>query len=108
MIMMGREARILYTQKYGSSQNPVANVPSILPAVLIAEKLPTVSPLPLSPVRASLTAYGETMPRSRLVGEKRIIAAITELTRISFPDMRRNSRRGYFVSKAIVIAIALP
>ena len=59
----------------GMSQNAVANVPAILPAVEIANRRPAVRPSRSSERARSRTAIGVTLPRITLGAPKRRIVA---------------------------------
>ena len=56
----------------GTSQNAVANVPAMLPAVEIEKSRPAVRPSRSSERAASRTAIGETEASTTLIGPKRI------------------------------------
>jgi len=85
--VMDNMNRIFVVPNVGIRKNPAPNVPTILPIVDIAYRLPTVEPEVSREFILSFTAYGDTIPSSTLGSEKSVnVLIIVRSLKFSIDD----------------------
>lgn len=102
-----RNTRSIRIPNDGKRRNPVANVPAILPRVLIAPRCPICFPLEEISVIRSRVVYGGIIPRKILVGANKMIEARIDPIRASRVHVVSISSMGAWIMSVTLIAMVL-